>query len=508
MDWNLLRRYSQEMGSPKCFDRWQSIARNRGWRNRLHSFELGQGPWRRRILGTVFFLLVIVVTACGPDREAQRAQDPRPNILLISVDTIRADHLSTYGYGRETSPFLSDLAREGVQVQTAYAPSATTGPTHASVFTAQPPMAHGVRKNGQPLPEDEVTLAERLSEIGFETGAVVSSYVLSDRFGYSQGFDFFDDDFSKSKAPVGSTLWEGEVIEERFYGRADDTTDRALRWLKKRADRAAPFFLFVHYFDPHDPYIPPKTFTPPFAPGRKESLKLNRSIYLYDWLIAYTDQQIGRLLRGLDLDGLADDTLVIVTGDHGEGLMSHGHMFHGRHVYEEAVRVPLILRWPGHLPPNLKVQRPFPLVELAPALLELIGDSPHGSLASAGSANRLLGEADSAQDEVPIFLYRRHYAEDEEGEEEGGRKPRGEKFGVRLGVWKLIVGPAEGTLELYNLAEDPKEQSNLVAEEPERVAKLSALIEAWRLEHEREGIEPAALSEQDRERLKALGYVE
>ena len=506
MDWNLERRYLHAMGSSQRFDRWLSTVRVRGRCTFRNPSVFGRGRWRLLVSGPSLFVFAIAVLGCGPDPESQRAQDPRPNVLLISVDTIRADHLSAYGYSRETSPFLSELARDGIQVQTAYAPSATTGPTHASVFTAQPPMAHGVRKNGQPLPEKEVTLAERLAEIGFETGAVVSSYVLSDRFGYSQGFNFFDDDFSKSKAPVGSTVWEGEVIEERFYGRADDTTDRALRWLENRSDQAVPFFLFVHYFDPHDPYIPPETFTPPFAPGRKESLKLNRSIYLYDWLIAYTDQQIGRLLRGLDLAGLSEDTLVIVTGDHGEGLMSHGHMFHGLHVYEEAVRVPLILRWPGQLPSNLKVERPFPLVDLAPALLELIGDSPTGPLASAGSASRLLGEADLIEEETPIFLYRRHYA-DAEGEA-GETQPRGEKFGVRLGGWKMIVGPDEGTLELYNLAADPAEKDNLVSEEPERVAKLLALVDAWRLEHERDRFDPPVLPPQDRERLKALGYVE
>ena len=186
--------------------------------------------------------------------------------------------------------------------------------------------------------------------------------------------------------------------------------------------------------------------------------------------------------------------------------MSHGHMFHGLHVYEEAVRVPLILRWPGHLSPNLKVERPFPLVDLAPAILELIGDSPEGPLASAGSASRLLGEADAIEEDTPIFLYRRHYADAEE--EEGENNPRGEKFGVRLGRWKLIVGPEEGTLELYNLTVDPMEQDNVVGEEPERVAKLSALVNAWRREHERDSLDPPALPLQDRDRLKALGYVE
>lgn len=444
---------------------------------------------------------------CEPGAGEVRSHDRRPNVLMISIDTVRADHLSTYGYARPTSPRLTALAEEGARVRVAYAPSATTGPTHASLFTALPPIAHGVRKNGQPLDAGSSTLAERLTDIGFETGAVVSSYVLSRRFGYDQGFAHFDDDFSEAEVPEGSTLWEGETIEGRFYGRADDTTNRALDWLDERSHPERPFFLFVHYFDPHDPYVPPADFEPPFAPSRKEALKLNRTLFVYDLLIAWTDEQIGRLLDGLGAAGLADDTLVIVTGDHGEGLMAHGHMFHGVHVYEEAVRVPLVVRWPGRVPAGRVVDGPFPIVELGPAILALLGDEPADAFGDDGAAARLLGEGDrSADDSRPVFLYRRHYSGDEDVGD--GLRPVGEKYAVRVGKWKLIEGPEEGTLELYDLERDPEERLDLAPEEPNRVSRMKALIAAWRARYDAAAGAAAPLSDEARERLKAMGYVE
>jgi arylsulfatase A-like enzyme len=451
--------------------------------------------------------LASVVLACGPDPRAVRARDPRPNVLLVSMDTTRADHLSAYGYARPTSSRLEAIAAEGVLVETAYAPSATTGPSHATLFTGLPPIAHDVRKNGQRLDSSHATLAERLAGAGYETGAVVSSYVLNRRFGYDQGFGRYDDDVSRADTPEATTLWEGQEIVGRFYGSADDTTRRALAWLDDRDHTERPFFLFVHYFDPHDPYLPPAGYRPPFAPTRRENLKLNRTIFLYDTLLAFTDREIGRLLDGLAARGLGDDTLVVVTGDHGEGLMAHGHMFHGVHVYEEAVRVPLILRWPGHLPPGRVVRTPFALVDLASTVLELIGEAGDGPLGPRGLAPRLVGAAaEPAPEPQPIFLYRRHYAGDEAPAD--GIEAVGEKFAVREGRWKLIEGPEEGTLELFDLERDPEERTNRAAEEPERTEHLRGLIADWRARHAGERGRAAGPTDEERARLRALGYVE
>lgn len=462
-------------------------------------------------LALLVALATSATTGCGPDAREQRARDPRPDIVLISMDTTRADHLSAYGYDRPTSSRLAALATEGTRLQTAYSPSATTGPSHASLFTGLPPMAHGVRKNGHVLDPAYETLAERLAERGYETGAIVSSYVLSRRFGYDQGFAAFDDDFSQARTPEGTTLWEGEEIVGRFYGEAEDTTDRALRWLAGRESPEKPFFLFVHYFDPHDPYAPPPDYLPPFSPGRKEALKLNRAVFLYDTLLSLTDREIGRLLDGIEAKGRGQDPLVVVTADHGEGLMSHGHMYHGVHVYEEAVRVPLIVRWPGHVAAGRVVETPAAVVDLAPTILSLIGDGQGDPFGGAGFASLLLAGSEPAADgDSPIFLYRRHYSRSNySGDEELGEEQSavGEKFAVRLGSWKLIEGPEEGTLELFDLERDPREQVNLAGEEPARVAALRQLIADWRARYGTDrGIAP--LPEIDRARLRALGYVE
>lgn len=422
------------------------------------------------------------------------------------MDTTRADHVSSYGYVRPTTPRLDALAGQGTRLELAYAPSSTTGPSHASLFTGLPPIAHGVRKNGYVLSGEFETLAEFLSERGYETGAVVSSYVLSRRFGYDQGFTIFDDDFSGSNSPEGTTLWEGEEIEGHFYGTADDTTNRALAWLRDREHPERPAFLFIHYFDPHFPYVPPVDFVPKFEATPKEALRIGRMIFVYDVLISFMDQEIGRFLDEIEQPGLSRDPIMIVTADHGEGLMAHGHMYHGAQIYEEAVRVPLIVRWPGRVPAGRVLKSPIATVELGPTILALIGETDDGAIGAGGFAPMLLGEPEVEPERAaPIFLFRRHYDGVEEVSE--GVTPIGEMYGVRQGRWKLIEGPDEGTLELFDLERDPTEQLNRVAEEPERTASLRQLIADWRLRYEQHR-EVTPLSEEDRQRLRALGYVE
>ena len=462
------------------------------------------GP--RRALVSMVALAACSLLACGPDAREIRSRDPRPDVILISIDTVRADHMSSYGYARPTTPRLDALAEEGARVELAYAPSSTTGPTHASLFTGLPPIAHGVRKNGNVLDAELETLAELLAGRGYETGAVVSSYVLSRRFGYDQGFGVFDDDFSGANSPEGTTLWEGEAIEGHFYGTADDTTDRALDWLRDRKQPEKPAFLFIHYFDPHFPYVPPADFVPNFKATAKEALRIGRMIFVYDTLIAFTDQEIGRLLDEIEAQQLSRDPLVIVTADHGEGLMTHGHMYHGAQIYEEAVRVPLIVRWPGRVPAGRVLTSPIATIGLGPTILDLIGETADGSIGTGGFAPMLLGEPEPLPEAAaPIFLFRRHYDGVEEVSE--GLTPVGEMYGVRVGSWKLIEGAEEGTLELFDLEQDPTEQVNRVADEPERTASLRALIADWRLRYEKSR-EVAPLSEEDRQRLRALGYVE
>ena len=425
-----------------------------------------------------------------------------PSVLLITIDTARVDHLSVYGYARDTTPVLRDFATQGVRFDTAYAPSATTAPTHASLFTSLYPPTHRVLMNGNRLEDRHETLAEILGAAGWVSGAVVSSYVLDPKFNYGQGFENWDADFSQAMVPDGVTAWEGERIEEKFYGRADDTTRRAIAQLEEYAGGDSPFFLFVHYYDPHDPYQPPPEFAMRLPP--RSVAAMDQTLARYDAELAFTDAEIGRLLEALDDLGLSHNTIVVVVGDHGEGLMTHGHMNHGVQIYEEAVRVPLLIRWPSGIPGGQVVAEATEIVDLAPTLIELTGASAvPDSFDGKSLAPRLRGEEGPLKDR-PVWLYRRPYP----GSMVSRTWAKGEQFGVREGRWKYIVGPDEGTEQLFDLYQDPGEEINVRDQHPGIVRELSGKLEAWRRDHTRESSSEIAVAPEDRRRLEALGYAD
>lgn len=431
--------------------------------------------------------------ACGPGA-------PAPNLLLVVVDTLRADHCSAYGYARDTTPALRALAGQGVRVETAYSPLPATGPTHASLFTGLPPLAHGVVKNGLALAPSLPTLAERLRERGYRTGAVVSSFALAAKFGYARGFDEYQDDFDPQRSTLGFREWEGHAVPEGFDRRARPTTRRALRWLEAAADDPRPFFLFVHYFDPHDPYLPPARFR-----RWQGETPRGRAIAAYDGEVAYADHELGRLLAALEGRGLARDTLVVVTGDHGEGLLDHGYMFHDIQLKEEALRVPLVLRLPGRLPAGALLHVPVSLVDLSPALLALLsGTSAEATGRSAALLAALL-DPDAARpaEPTPIFFQRRPFAPGRVG----AFQVAGDAFGLRLGRWKYIEAPEESRRELFDLLRDPGERQNLSAQQGARADELSARIARWR-ERTARAAPAGAVDAADRERLRAMGYAE
>ena len=394
-----------------------------------------------------------------------------------------------YGYERETTPNLERVAAEGVRFELAYAPSSTTAPSHATFFTSLHPITHRVTRNGRVLLPAHQTLAERLRERGWTTAGFVSTYVLNGRFGFGQGFEVWDDEFDPATVAQGR--------------RGDANTRRVLDWLERGRDDQRPFFLFVHYFDPHWPYAPPPEFAGrfPLAPG--PGAELRAQVARYDAEIAFTDQQIGELLAGLDRLGLANATVVAITADHGEGLMQHGLLGHGVQIYEEQVRVPLLLRWPGHLPAGRVVEGAVSLIDLAPTLLELAGVAPSGEAMQGRSLVPVLLGSERVDPTRAIFLYRREY---EPGREEG-LTVAGEKFGVRLGDFKLVLGPEEGTRELFDLQHDPQEREELTAAEPVRAAELEKRIADWLAENRRDVTAPDPTSHEDLERLRALGYV-
>jgi arylsulfatase A-like enzyme len=447
-----------------------------------------------------FAALLAAGAAGGALACREAAPDSRPSLLLVTLDTTRFDHTSLAGYRRDTTPRLTALASEGASFELAYAPTSTTGPTHATLFTGLSPLRHGVLKNGVPMGPALETLAERLSALGWRTGAFVSSFVVSRRFGFDQGFDAFDDRFERATSTYTEAFWEGQAIRDAFDRRGNATTDRAIEWLEANAGHG-PLFAWVHYFDPHAPYVPPEGFAGRFEPADGDT-RLAREVARYDEEIAFADAELGRLLDALERLGLASRTLVAVTADHGEGLMDHGHMEHGVHIYEEQVRVPLVLRWPRRIAPA-RFGEPVELSDLRPTVEALLGLGDGASFEGRSLADALSGGA-ALEPERPIHLYRRHFA----GEQRGETFVRGEKFGVRIGRWKLIDGPEEGTRELFDLAVDPGERANLIEAEPQVAADLAARLAAWRAERTGEAGAPLHVTPEERERLRALGYTE
>ena len=439
---------------------------------------------------------------------ASAATGARPNVLVISLDTTRADHTSAYDHARPTTPRLAGLLPTSVRFDAAYAAMATTMPSHSTLFTSLYPRSHGVTKNGLVLADGAETLAGALARDGWRTAGVVSSYVLHRKFGASQGFADWDDEFGEKPCKMLGKNWEGRDLDESFCRRGSETRDRAIAWLDGHgyldpAKRPAePFFLFVHVFDAHNPYVPPAEDAALFPPPGDAPTDLEREIAAYDGEIHYADARMGELLDRLQSAGLLDDTLLVVLGDHGEGLMQHGWMNHGMMIYEEAVHVPLILRWPGHLPGGRTIAAPVGLVDVAPTMLDLLGvrDELPGRQGRSLAAGLVGGG--TLDPETPVFLQRRLY----ETQTLRGVPVKGAKVAVRAGHLKYLEAPGEGTRELYDLAADPGESTNLAEVRPGDVRRLQGLLADWLARTPQAG--GGKVEAEEAERLRALGYVQ
>jgi arylsulfatase A-like enzyme len=437
---------------------------------------------------------------------ARRVPD-RPDILLVTIDTLRADHCSAYGYGRPTTPRLDALAARGVRFQSAYAPMATTSPAHATLFSGMLPLWHGLTKNGQVLEPGQRLLAGALRGAGYRTSAVVSSFVLDRRFGLAAGFDDYDDRFSGSNPSMKAGAWEGHKVETPFDRRGDETRARAAAWLRaqgylqrERPPGQAPFFLWVHFFDPHSPYDPPPAHRDRFPPRSGE--KLDREIAAYDAEIHFADEALGGLLDELAAAGTLERTLTVVTADHGEGLMQHGHMEHGLQIYEEAVRVPLVVHWPARLGRPRVVEGPVLLADLAPTLAEVAGLSWPEHPGQGRSLAAILHGRAAPDVRREVLLQRRRY----DGPLATGEQPRGAKFALRAGRWKYIEAQEEGTFELYDVVDDPGERRNLLPSWPAQAAGLPIRLAARVRAAPTRAAGP--VTDEDAARLRSLGYVQ
>jgi arylsulfatase A-like enzyme len=332
--------------------------------------------WSRTIRLLTAFAVLPALSANASQGQVAGRPAPVDRVLLITIDTLRADHVAAYG-GPVATPAIDALASEGALVERAFTPIPSTGPAHASLMTGLYPWRHGTLRNAAPLDARIPTLAEAARARGLATAAFVSSFVLHRRFGFHQGFD------SYVFEPTERYLWRGRM-REGFFARGEATASAAMGWLTEHAD--GPFFLWVHLFDPHTPYDPPPGFAvPPDDPVDREGkivpprvrdfAALDRLNRAYRGEVAYADAQVGRLVERLRLLGRLDETAVIVTSDHGEGLGDHGELEHGSNVFDELVRVPLVIRAPG-VPPGRRLRGAAQLEDLAPTIRALIGAEP------------------------------------------------------------------------------------------------------------------------------------
>ncbi len=453
-------------------------------------------------------LIVLLLAACLSGA-AESVPQP-PNVLLITADTLRADHLSCYGYHLRTSPNIDKLAAEGVRFERAFTTIPLTGPAHFSLLTSTYPQEHGARINGVAYNREArvLFLPQILRRFGYVSAAFISAWPLTSRLTHMDDwFDHYDEDLTRSYQMFNSSRY------------AEDVTPRAVEWLQSNARR--PFFVWVHYFDPHEPYhlresfanpeqLGPAALSPELADGDAE-----QRIREYDSEIGYMDYYVGVLLGTLEEMRLRDSTLVVLVADHGESLGEHGYVGHGRQLYDPIVRIPLIMRFPGVIPAGKVVRGEVSLLDVAPTIAELAVKPQNGRL------------------ELPIPLGGRSLAAAVTGGEEpseqmvrfvtfAGRKGFMPQFlmrlfldldglplkmGHQLGARKVIWTPEDDQLEIFDIGTDPYELAPRMPEErtPQYRAEVNRMRRWFQATAGEEG--ENRMTARDLEVLKSLGYV-
>jgi arylsulfatase A-like enzyme len=529
---------------------------------------------RRLFRATVLIGLALLATPVGADPGPVKKG---PTVLLVTIDTIRADRLSCYGYGRRTTPVIDRLTSESGQCREAVTTVPLTTPSHASIFTGLHPRSHAVLGNSWQLAGTFQTLAEQFRNAGYRTAAFVSAVVLDPRCGLDQGFDHYS---AVDRRQPGTHLRAGrpgsgddaEEARHRMGGRqrrGDETVDLVLAWMDSQRG-AAPLFVWVHLYDPHQPYDPPEPYRQLFGPdrgdrnlstvlrpgfdeferrhqaggspdlddvvpGQPQSRSRNRGPVLsaasltpserervnelYDGEVALADFQVGRLLAWLKGRGLYDGSVVAVMGDHGEVLGEH-HDYFGHHhmLYDGSLRIPLVIRVPGGV--NRVLSPVAATYDLAPTLLKAAGLA-----LPAGLDGRDLF---SGQGERPYYcetyLGIRPVPENagfNSRSDETGRRPamretgqRTHRFAVRDGRWKLVFGGGQqDSPMLFDLQTDPGERSDVAGSHKTRYRELSARWQKWCDAHglpkrNRDRPSTPAVDEEMRDKLRQLGYVE
>ncbi|MEE8585394.1 MAG: sulfatase, partial [Acidobacteriota bacterium] len=424
----------------------------------------------RLLAGLVTVCLLWSVLQGTQKGKAKASSDARPNLLLVTFDTTRADRLPPYGYDGIKTPALSRLASQGVTFLRMHSQSPQTLPSHTSLFTGLYTITHNVRSNGQRLEPNAITLAEVLRAEGYQTGAVVATAALLEDFGLGQGFQTYNDDFED--AAISGAI--KSVF--RFFSRnkinlystrpANRVSTLARRWLSKAAKKDRPFFLWVHFFDPHTPYLHHPDFDRPSLKRRSGTQNRYGQLeknYLNE--IEFADHYLGKLLNHLDRLGLSSNTLVAFSADHGESLGEHGYTGHRGEVYENIIRIPLILRFPGRLRAGQRLDTPAMSIDVVPTLLKLMSiDFPDSAFA---------GEDLFALDP---HMPRRCYSL---AVKLFTKSPI--RTALLYGGYKYIQFDDPSHNLFFSLSQDPEEGSNLIkaAPLPESGLDWTAAIQDW-----------------------------
>lgn len=420
--------------------------------------------WVKRTLWVV--LLSVSVTSVAAAAPAVG----KPDVYLITIDTLRADHVHCYGSQEVKTPALDGLARDGVRFSAAFTPSPITNSSHTSILTGLLPSHHGVTDFAVPLPADRVTMAELMKEAGYQTAAFIGAVILDSKAlapGLDHGFDFYDNfpEQSKSKQRWG-----------RLERRGIDVAERAEKWLTSHPSRAR--FVWVHFYDPHDPYEPPAPYS--------QTYKTN----LYDGEVAYADSALGHFVNYLKASGRYENSVIIVVGDHGEGLGEHHESTHGIFLYDSTTHVPLIVKLPTESQKEKVVEAQVRTTDILPSVLDLVG---------VKAPPRLDG-----QSLMPLL----------NGSETDERVAFGETdYPLRFGWAPLRSVRAEGVKfieaprpELYLLQSDPKEESNRYQPWDKKVQELRGMLADWKSEPSRHTT-AASVGQGTIDELKALGYL-
>ncbi|NNE10564.1 MAG: sulfatase [Gemmatimonadetes bacterium] len=472
-----------------------------------------------------------------------------PNVVLFLIETTRADHLSCYGYERETSPRIDEIAAEGVLFETFYVAAPFSGPSKATLHTGLWPHNNGVRGMPQRILPEAKTMAEFFRSQGYETAGYASGFFMGPEYNYHKGCRTYEalgrpyDSFRFATALRGLELrlhkltpWYLPEQERYELVNATHGVPRALDWID--ATGGAPFFCLFELNEPHTIYEPIPPFETMFAPKKTDYTlmedsrrnlapryevvynypetgyteeDLEYSIALYDGEIAWIDDAIGRFCDALEERGILDNTIIVVTSDHGENFGEHGTWFEHTQLYEQSLRVPMVIRYPAKLPAGKRVESPVQAVDVFPTLVELAGYEYDGPLDGVSLVRKVENDIPDypvfAEDNIlrdPALLDYENYRVYLPG-------VAGKWRMVRDGDYKLIYipNPAGDEYELFNVAQDPMETTNLVREEPEVFARLKETLHAWIATDERGDQDvDAGMIEGMRDQLRALGYLQ